>query len=86
MKLERDKLIPARVVWVPTHSFIYQCYTVLSLAYARKRGLGPYREPATRREARDKDLASLGRRGFGYDLARRVIDADDPEALAAEAD
>ena len=34
---------------------------------------------------REKDLAALGRRGFGYDLARRVIDAGDLAELEDEA-
>ena len=53
-----------------------------ALRYARRRRLGPYRvdrEIAT--ENRQRDLASLGRAGFSYDTARRVVDADDPEDL-----
>jgi len=57
-----------------------------ALAYARKRRLGPYRAAGARSDAREKDLAALGRRGFDYDLARRVIDAQDPRQLEAEAD
>ena len=57
-----------------------------ALAYARRRRLGPYRADASQRAAlRERDLAALGRRGFGYEVARRVIEAEDPEALEAEA-
>ena len=56
-----------------------------ALVYARKRRLGPYRAQEARADMREKDLAALGRRGFGYDLARRVIDAEDPEELEADA-
>lgn len=56
-----------------------------ALSYARKRRLGPYRGAAERAAMRERDLAALGRRGFGYDLARRVIDARDPDELEAEA-
>ncbi|MCH8155528.1 MAG: RecX family transcriptional regulator [Proteobacteria bacterium] len=61
-----------------------------ALAYARRRRLGPYRDPdarADRREKdlREKDLAALGRQGFGYDLARRVIETDDLAELEDEA-
>jgi len=52
--------------------------------YARRRRLGPWRL-AKREESRDRDLASLGRQGFSYDLARKVIDAEDGDALEAEA-
>lgn len=55
-----------------------------ALAYARKRRLGPYRPRETRAGMREKDLAALGRRGFGYDLARRVVDAANPQELEAE--
>ncbi len=50
-------------------------------AFARRRRLGPYRPEDRRASARQKDLASLARAGFGLDLARRVIDAPDIEAL-----
>lgn len=51
-------------------------------AYARRRRLGPFRRSeAERAERRQKDLAALARRGFGYGVAKRVIDADDPGDL-----
>jgi len=56
-----------------------------ALAYARRRRLGPYRGPDARAERREKDLAALGRKGFGYDLARRVIETDDLAELEDEA-
>ena len=52
-----------------------------ALAYARRRRLGPYRSPQARAAMREKDLAALGRRGFGYDLARRVIETRDVSEL-----
>ena len=52
-----------------------------ALAYARRRRIGPYRTPAERAVSRGRDLAALGRQGFDYDTARRVVDADDVEAL-----
>ncbi len=45
-------------------------------AYARRRGLGPYRAPERRAERRRKDLAAMGRAGFSPPVARAVIDAD----------
>jgi len=44
---------------------------------ARRRRLGPYADPDKRAERQEKDLATLARAGFSYDLARRVIEADD---------
>lgn len=48
---------------------------------AQRRRLGPWRDPAKREERRDRDLAALARGGFSYELARRVVDAETPEAL-----
>ena len=50
-------------------------------AYARRRRLGPYRPEKDRADKRTRDLASMARAGFAYDLARKVIDAADPDAL-----
>lgn len=51
-------------------------------AYARRRGLGPYRhDPAVRSERRERDLGALSRAGFGIDVALRVLDAADPDEL-----
>ncbi len=44
---------------------------------ARRKRLGPFRKDATLRQAkRQRDLAAMARAGFGYDVARRIIDAD----------
>jgi regulatory protein len=52
-----------------------------AVALARRRRLGPFADPAFRRERRDKHLAAMGRAGFALGLARRVIDAKDEDAL-----
>jgi regulatory protein len=52
-----------------------------AVALARRRRLGPFAEPAVRRERRNKHLAAMGRAGFALGLARRVIDAKDEDAL-----
>lgn len=49
-------------------------------AFARRRRLGPYRAK-DRETYRARDLASMARAGFPYALARRVVDAEDPDAL-----
>jgi regulatory protein len=54
-----------------------------ALRYARRRRLGPYRLQ-DRAERREKDLAALGRQGFDYETARRIVDSDDPAALEDE--
>ena len=56
-----------------------------AIAYARRRRLGPFRGPDSRATYRDKDLGALGRAGFALTVARRVVDAEDADALAAEA-
>lgn len=53
-------------------------------AYARRRRLGPWRRTG-RTEHHDRDLAALGRQGFGYELARKIVEAADADALEAEA-
>ena len=50
-------------------------------AYARRRRLGPFRPPAERAERFQRDLAALARQGFPYQLARRVLEAEDEAAL-----
>lgn len=55
-----------------------------ALALARRRRLGPYRLPEARAAHREKDLAALGRAGFAYDVARRVVDAEDPDSLETD--
>ncbi len=53
-------------------------------ALARRRRLGPWRDPAERAARRQKDLAAMARAGFGLDHARRVIDADAPPGDGGE--
>jgi regulatory protein len=53
-----------------------------ALALVRRRRLGPYRSGDARGDFRAKDLAAMARAGFAYDIARRVIEAESPEALA----
>jgi len=55
-----------------------------AIAYARRRRIGPYRAAGERETSRERDLAALARQGFDYDTARRVIDAEDADALEAE--
>jgi len=52
-----------------------------AITLARRRRLGPYRPDTDRGARREKDLAALARAGFGYDIARQVIEASDIEAL-----
>lgn len=42
-------------------------------AYVRKRRLGPYRSAEQRAAYHQKDLASLARQGFSFDVARRAL-------------
>lgn len=52
-----------------------------AVAYARRRRLGPYRAAELRDEQFERDLATLGRAGFSYAIAREVLEADSPAAL-----
>jgi regulatory protein len=49
--------------------------------FARRRRLGPMRDPAERADRRDRDLAALARAGFSLDVARQVLDLEDADAL-----
>ena len=51
-----------------------------AVALARRRRLGPFRLKE-RKEHRARDLAAMARGGFDYQLARKVIDAVDLDAL-----
>jgi regulatory protein len=57
---------------------------IAAVMLARKRRLGPFGDPARSRERRQKDLAVLGRAGFSFAMARRVIEAPEADALLAE--
>ena len=47
---------------------------------ARRRRLGPWRNAAKRADYRQRDLASLGRAGFSWEIAREIIDGEkEPE-------
>lgn len=50
-----------------------------ALAYARRRRLGPFRDPAARAAFRQRDLAAMARAGFRLALARLAIDGDGSE-------
>ncbi len=52
-----------------------------AVALARRRKLGPFRSQKERKDKRNRDLAAMARGGFDYDLARKVIDAADADAL-----
>ena len=56
-----------------------------ALTLARRRRLGPYKAPGDREGQRQKDLAVLARGGFGYQIARRVIEAESVAELEEEA-
>jgi regulatory protein len=48
-------------------------------SYARRRKLGTWGDGNP--DHRSRDLARMGRRGFGYDVSRRVLEADEDERL-----
>jgi len=51
-----------------------------AVALAKRRRIGPFRK-SDREPGREKDLAALARAGFSFDVARRVIDAEDTADL-----
>ncbi len=51
-----------------------------AIVFARKRRFGPF-GPKVDPAARQRQFAAFARRGFGYDLARKVLDAPSVEAV-----
>ena len=52
-----------------------------AVALARRRRFGPFRPEKDRKDKRLRDLAAMARAGFAFDIAKKVIDAKDPDAL-----
>ncbi len=68
-----------------------------AVTFARRRRIGPFRHhrsaTATKdheenheeeRKLREKELAALGRAGFCFDMARRIVDAQSEESLSPD--
>ncbi len=57
-----------------------------AVKFAERRRLGPFSgaDEDGRRDRREKDLAQLARAGFSYDVAERVLGADDAAELLDE--
>jgi len=51
-----------------------------AVALAKRRRIGPFRK-SDRQSVREKDLAALARAGFSYDVAQRVVDAENSTDL-----
>lgn len=50
-------------------------------AYALRRRLGPFRTEDLSTERKQKELAILGRAGFRYDIARKIVEAESEDDL-----
>lgn len=59
---------------------------VAAMAYARRRKIGPWGPAAGRGERQAKDLAILARAGFSFRVARKLLEAETPDALEQPAD
>lgn len=58
-----------------------------AIAYAKRRGLGPFRRNSDTREARrQKDIAAMMRAGHSYDHIRQIIQCDDIDALIEQSE
>ncbi|MEX1035641.1 MAG: RecX family transcriptional regulator [Sneathiella sp.] len=51
--------------------------------FVKRRKFGPYKPQAIREARRNRELASLARQGFSFDVATAVIDAEDTEEIEA---
>ena len=54
----------------------------MAMKLAKKKKIGPYREPESRREFRQKDMGTLIRAGFDYDTVMEVLSAEITETDA----
>ena len=52
-----------------------------ALDFARRKRLGPFGPPINDPKLRAKQLAAMARAGHGFDVAKRVVDAESVEAL-----
>lgn len=52
-----------------------------AIAFARRRRFGPFRTRPGDENKYRKELASFARAGYGFGLARRIVDAQDIESL-----
>jgi len=59
---------------------------VAAVRYVQRRRLGAFRGPDERADNRSRDIAAMARAGFSYDLAKCVIDSEDPENILCEAE
>lgn len=50
--------------------------TAMAMRLAERKKIGPYRLPEQRREYRQKDMGTLLRAGFSYDVVQEVLGAD----------
>jgi regulatory protein len=53
-----------------------------ALAFASRRGFGPFGAAPVERDKRDKQIAAMLRAGHGFDAARALVDAPDIAAAA----
>jgi regulatory protein len=76
------KGVPAEII-AETASALDEENSDMDAAYrfAKRRRLGPFRTD-NRVENRQRDMATLGRAGFGYQIAATIINAEDAETLA----
>lgn len=52
-----------------------------AFAYAKRRRLGPFGPAAARQDRRQRDMAALGRAGFSYSTARKVVESKDEDGV-----
>jgi regulatory protein len=52
-----------------------------AIAFIRRKRIGPCRPPDAREAHRDKDIQAVARAGFGWEMARDLIDADGQSEL-----
>ena len=75
-----EKGVAGELVDAPLEAEGGDAELVAALRLVRRRRFGPFARAEVDRDAHRKQLAALGRAGFGYDTARRALEMDREEA------
>ena len=71
----KQKGVPENIIYDILNTQEYDAFA-MALKLAKKKKIGPYRLPENRREFRQKDMGTLIRAGFDYDIVTEVLSAE----------
>lgn len=71
----KQKGVPENIIYDILNAQEYDAFA-MALKLAKKKKIGPYRLPENRWEFRQKDMGTLIRAGFDYDIVTEVLSAE----------